>query len=152
NESCQANTTYSVSVPPPRSTPSPTFQVSSPLCAVEGATVADGRFPLFVFDHPNGAEGGDFQRIMQLPLLERLASHGFVVALALHPAGIIEKLVAMESFLDFLLSPDDPLRPSIDDARVGMGGHSAGGGTAMALASGLSVFGFDQDTRVKAFV
>ena len=67
--------------------PAGPYQVTSPFGAVEDAEVAPGRFPLIVYDHGAPVAGGDFQRVSQAPLHELLASHGFVVFVALHSAS-----------------------------------------------------------------
>ncbi len=106
----------------------------------DASTAADGPFPLVVFSH-----GSTSFRYQSTNLSHHLASWGMVVASADHPT---------RSLANFLGGPDDPpssvddvlamldlvvadaeLGPAIDADRVGISGHSAGGGTTLAVAA-----------------
>jgi dienelactone hydrolase len=102
-------------------------------------------FPLLVFSH--GLAG---YRLQSATLLAHVASWGFVVASPDHPERylprILERLapanadstLIIRALLDDLLArnaaTDDPLSQSFDPTRIAMSGHSAGGGTTLAVA------------------
>jgi predicted dienelactone hydrolase len=164
---CDAPTSYTIHfaplpILPPGGTSGP-ITFSSPLCAVgadnavDGVLVAPpaaGPFPLFIYDHGGAGLGQEFQLLTQLPLHERLASHGFVVAIATHPAGpSVTKVTDLRNVVSFLLGPGNPLHDTIDPARVGLGGTSAGGGAALGVAGSLTATpDVPPDPRIKALV
>jgi predicted dienelactone hydrolase len=124
-----------------------------------------GPFPLVVFSHGNG--GIRFQSFF---LTETLASHGFVVAAPDHTGNTTLDLllgtgdslpvaaVNRPGDVSFVISrmlernadPGDAFAGSIDRGRVGVAGHSFGGFTALAVASGF--LGVPPDPRVRAIV
>src|SRR5262245_14169144 len=65
-------------------TPAGPYHLRSSLGAAEDAQALPGRFPLVVHDHGGPMVGADFNRVVQLPLHELMASHGFVTVVALH--------------------------------------------------------------------
>lgn len=126
-------------------------QLPSPV-AKAGGTVAAGSFPLLVFSH--GSQGIRFQSFF---LTEALASHGFVVAAPDHAGNTAADLV-FNTTLPFeqivlerpqdviftidrmLANSDDPaseFHNAVDGARIGVLGHSFGGYTTLAAASGI---------------
>lgn len=137
-------------------TPAGPYQLSSPLGAVEDAQAAPGLFPLVVHDHGGPAAGADFQRVAQLPLHEALASHGFVVAVALHSANAVARVRDLPLVIDVLLARSaadgDLLTDSIDPDRIGISGHSAGGGAAIGTAGGWAANDIAGDSRIQAMV
>ncbi len=134
------------------------------ILAVSGVPVSSsGPFPLVVFSHGSGG-----LRWQSAFFTEVLASHGFVVVSADHAgntavdsitgAAVADEQAAIDRPADasFLLdavlagangAPAD-LIPAIDPDRVGIGGHSFGGYTGLAAASGRS--GFTADPRIDA--
>ena len=123
----------------------------------------NGPFPLVVFSH-----GSDGMRWLSAFFTELLASHGFVVASADHVGNTtVENLLrtsvpVLESAVDrpldatFVIdallagangAPSD-LVAAIDPRRIGIGGHSFGGYTSLAVASGRP--GIPPDRRIKA--
>lgn len=108
-------------------------------------------FPLVVFSHGSG--GVSWQSIF---LMERLASHGFVVAAPNHTGNTANDEIGgtSDTFennarnrpldVSFLIThllersrrPVDPLFLKIDSTQIGVAGHSFGGFTALAMASG----------------
>lgn len=107
---------------------------------VEGGRVEHGRHPLVVISH---GTGGDFAG--HVDTAEALAKAGFVVAALTHPGDnwrdnsratkIEERPAALSSLISFMLDRW-PGRASVDPARVGAFGFSAGGFTVLAAAGG----------------
>ena len=105
-----------------------------PTLAIRGAPAASGPFPLLVY-HPG--LGGHYAD--SAPLLEHLASHGYVVvASAFQPASpesllIDGDLERSRSDVEFILAEmrNDPL---VDYERIGLLGHSFGAIAALATA------------------
>lgn len=136
--------------------------------ALEDAPASQaGPFPLVVFSHGSG--GVRFQSAF---LTERLASHGFVVAAPDHvgntafdaflgtadpfPVIAVNRPADVSFVIDVLLArsadPADALAGRVDPARIGVSGHSFGGFTALAVASGYAngVGAVPPDPRVDA--
>ena len=132
------------------------YEVQSPLCARSNALAFPGVFPLVVHDHGGPGPGADFQRVAQIPLHETMASHGFVTAVALHSADPVVRVRDLTLVIDALLARNaasgDPLAGSIDPARIGISGISAGGGAAIGAAGGIEDSSVPADPRIKAMV
>jgi hypothetical protein len=132
------------------------YELQSPLCAHPDALAFPGWFPLVVHDHGGPGPGADFQRVAQLPLHETMASHGFVTAIALHTADPVVRVRDLTLVIDALLAHSaasgDPLAGSIDPARIGISGLSAGAAAAIGAAAGVAASGVPADTRIKAMV
>ena len=132
------------------------YELESPLCARSNARALPGLFPLVVHDHGGGGPGADFQRVAQIPLHETMASHGFVTAVALHAANPVVRVRDLTLVIDALLARNaasgDPLAGSIDPARIGISGISAGGAAAIGAAGGIEASGVPADPRIKAMV
>lgn len=130
------------------------YQLRSHLGVAENAPALPFRFPLVVYDHAGAPAGQDFQRVAQLPLHELLASHGFVVVVALHASSAVARIHDLSLLIDVMLDRsddgDDLLADSIDPASVGISGYSAGGGAALGAASGWAANGIAADPRIKA--
>ena len=100
------------------------------------------KFPLVVLSHGTGAAAAQVSW-----LAETLASNGYVVAAVNHhgntiaedeyvPHGFMlwwERARDVSVLIDNLLS-DPRFGPRIDSSRIGLGGHSLGGYTALAIA------------------
>ena len=132
------------------------YELQSPLCARANAPALPGLFPLVVHDHGGGGPGADFQRVAQIPLHETMASHGFVTAVALHSADPVVRVRDLSLVIDALLARSaaggDPLAGSIDPARIGISGISAGAAAAIGAAGGVEARGVPADSRIKAMV
>ena len=132
------------------------YQLRSPLCAVQNGQAVPGLFPLIVHDHGGMPAGADFQRLSQLPVHETLASHGFVVAVGLHSADALNRVVDLPLVIDAMLARSatagDLLAGTIDPERIGISGESTGGGTALRVAGGWSENAIAADPRIKAMV
>jgi len=137
-------------------TPAGTYQLRSALGAAGDATALPMGFPLVVYDHGGGAAGSDFQRVAQFPLHELMATHGFVVAVALHSASAVNRVRDLPLVIDAMLARSategDPLWGSIDPTRIGISGHSAGGAAAIGAAAGWTHNDLAPDPRIKAMV
>ena len=137
-------------------TPVGTYQLDSPLWAVEGAQALPGQFPLVVHDHGGGPAGPGFQHVSQANVHELMASHGIVTAVALHSANPIARVRDLPLVIDALLARgaagDDLLTDSIDPTRIGISGVSAGGAAAIGAAGGVAANGIAADPRIKAMV
>ena len=132
------------------------YELQSPLCARPNARAFPGWFPLVVHDHGGPGPGADFQRVAQIPLHETMASHGFVTAVALHSPDPLVRDRDLTLVIDALLARNaasgDPLTGSIDPARIGISGISAGAAAAMGAAGGIKASGVPADPRIKAMV
>jgi predicted dienelactone hydrolase len=131
--------------------------------ALDGPPVsAAGPFPLVVFSHGNN--GIRFQSFF---LMEALASHGFVVAAPDHAGNTaVDLLLPGQPFetrdrpldvslvitrmLDRNADSGDAFFESLDGMRIGVGGHSFGGFTTMAMATGFQ--DVPPDPRVRVLV
>lgn len=132
------------------------YVLRSPLGAVHDAPVAPGRFPLVVYDHGGPVAGADHARLSQLSLHESMASHGFIVAVALHSSDAVIRARDLPLVIDWMLTRSatdgDLLANSIDAAKIGISGFSSGGAAAIAAAQGWSAQGLEADARIKAMV
>ncbi len=123
---------------------------------------SEGPFPLVVFSHGN--QGIRFQSFF---LCETLASHGFVVAAPDHagntaldllnpgtPFQTRDRPLDVSFVIDEMLArsanPADSLSGRISRWRIGVTGHSFGGFTALAVASGFE--DVPPDPRVRVIV
>ena len=115
--------------------------------AAEDAAPAPGRFPLLIFSH-----GMSSLPELYLWLFEGLSRRGFVVAGVAHPrdnrndksgsfgdAELVERSRHVTALIDGVLS-DALLSSSIDQTKIGIVGHSAGGYTALLAVGGRPDF------------
>lgn len=137
-------------------TPAGFYRIRSPLGAVVNAVAEPGAFPVIAYDHGGAAAGGDIQRVTQVPLHERMATHGFVVVVALHSADYVARARDLSLLIDQALARNatasDILYGSMDPDRIGASGFSAGGGSAINAAVGIAAAGLPADGRIKAMV
>jgi predicted dienelactone hydrolase len=143
--------------------------LDSPAAFEDVPVSRDMAFPLIVFSHGNG--GVSWQSTF---LMERLASHGFVVVSPNHTGNTVNDLLGgtavpfrqsaydrpqdVSFLIDWLsarsLDPLDPFYWKINPFVAGVAGHSFGGFTTLASASGYSdpTLGPDvpPDPRVRA--
>lgn len=128
--------------------------------AIENAVVSSvaGR-KLIIFSH--GFNGTNTQ---STPLMETLASHGFIVVSPEHTGNAqssptdswevaaTRRVPDVSFVIDSLLArnsnPGDPFYQRIDSQGIGVTGHSFGGATSMGMIVGWA--GADLDTRVTA--
>ncbi len=119
--------------------------------ARDGTPAADGPFPVVLFSH-----GSTAFRTQSSALARHLASWGMAVASTDHPSrslanallsategqrSSVDDLRAMRTFLE-MLPADDPLASALDMGRVGLAGHSAGGGTIAEVATDPGIAGY----------
>ena len=138
--------------------------------AIEGAPLtADTWLPLILFSHGNC--GVSFQ---STPLMEQLASHGMVVVAPNHTGNTVNECISgsqdpfavsaqdrpadlsflIDHFLAKSADPTDDFFAHINPFAIGVAGHSFGGYTAIAMASGIEApeYGISvaPDPRVRA--
>jgi fermentation-respiration switch protein FrsA (DUF1100 family) len=117
----------------------------------DAAAAADGPFPIVLFSH-----GASSFRLQSSTLAQHLASWGIVTASTDHPSrdllnGLggtaegqppaVDQIRSMRTFLTTL--GDDPvLGGTLDNDRVALGGHSAGGGTVAEVAGDPGILGY----------
>lgn len=146
--------------------------LASPVAYEDTAAAVEIGFPLVIFSH--GSCGVSFQ---STPLMETLASHGMVVVAPNHRGNSVNECIGTTgpdpflvvarnrpldvSFLiDLMLArssdPNDEFYLKLNPNAVAVAGHSFGGFTALATASGFHrpADGIDvpPDPRVKAIV
>ena len=134
--------------------------IDSPL-AKDGVTAANGPFPLLVFSH--GSRGIRFQSFF---LTEALASQGYVVVAPDHAGNTAQDLVfdtldpfevsavdrpidisfTIDKMFELNAQPNSVIGGRVDETRIGVMGHSFGGYTTLAIASGIDEW--PRDTRV----
>lgn len=121
--------------------------------AIENAQVtADTWLPLVLFSHGNC--GVSFQ---STPLMESLASHGMFVVSPNHTGNTANECIGgnqdpflvsaqerpadlsflIDHFVGRALDPEDELFARVNPFAIGVAGHSFGGYTAIAMASGI---------------
>ena len=138
--------------------------------AIEDAPITvRPHLPLVLFSHGSGGIN-----IQSIPLMETLASHGFFVAAPTHVGNSFRDVAGVDlpyedvltdrpkdlSFLiDYLLArsddPGDPFFESISPLSIGVTGHSLGGFTTLAMATGYGASAFGPvppDPRVRAIL
>jgi hypothetical protein len=134
--------------------PNGSYRVRSIYGAVADAVAEPGAFPLIAWDHGGTLPGGDSQRASQLRVHELMATHGLVTFLALHSGDRTARARDLPLLIDHALARSakagDILFDSIDPGRIGIGGFSAGGDTAINVAAGWE--GLPADPRVRAMV
>lgn len=120
---------------------------TTPVSALIPDAPAGVAMPLVLF-----LPGFQMQTAWYLPLLERIASHGFVVVRADPPASLMssshpEQARDAAAVLDWAFAAGGPLAGRVDPGRVAASGHSAGGKVAVMLAFAdarvTALLGFD---------
>jgi dienelactone hydrolase len=117
----------------------------------DAAAAADGPFPIVLFSH-----GASSFRLQSSHIAEHLASWGIVTASTDHPSRdlsnalggtaegqppSVDQMRSMRTLLTTL--GDDPvLGGALDNERVALGGHSAGGGTIAEVALDEGILGY----------
>lgn len=131
--------------------------------ALDAPPVAPRAFPMLVFSH-----GNDGIRFQSYFLCEQLASHGFVVVAPDHvgntaadallpsppPFEVRDRPLDVSLVIDAMLGragdPADVFHGRVDPFRIGVLGHSFGGFTTLAVASGFA--DVPADPRVSAIL
>lgn len=133
--------------------------ITSELAYRDAQPGAPGVRSLIVFSH--GFGGINTQSV---PLMEHLATHGFFVISPEHTGNIngdnsspdpaADRVPDVTAVLDYMASRNatagDPFEGRVNTQEVGVAGHSFGGFTATASATGYDVFG--PDPRVVAIM
>jgi fermentation-respiration switch protein FrsA (DUF1100 family) len=117
----------------------------------DAAPAGDGPFPIVLFSH-----GFTSFRLQSSVLAQHLASWGIVTASTDHPSrdllnvlggtaqgqsNSVDEFRSLRSYLT-TLSDDEVLAGALDNDRVALGGHSAGGGTIVAMADDDGILGY----------
>jgi len=117
--------------------------------ATRDAEVAGGQFPVVLFSHGFGGF-----RTQSTFLTAHLASRGMIVISPDHPSRDLAAALSSGTFetddpqvhllesLDYLVGDDTLFEGHVDADRVATLGHSAGGGTALAVAGDDRIDGF----------
>lgn len=117
----------------------------------DAAPAADGPFPVVLFSH-----GSTSFRLQSSVLAQHLASWGIVTASTDHPSrdllnaiggtaeGQPSSIDDFRSLRTYLTTLDDDavVGGALDNSRVALGGHSAGGGTIVQMASDEGILGY----------
>lgn len=117
----------------------------------DGAVAPDGPYPIVLFSH-----GASSFRMQSSTLAQHLASWGIVTASTDHPSRDLlnslggtaegqppaaDQMRSVRTYLTTLA--DDPLLGgALDNERVALGGHSAGGGTIAEVALDPGILGY----------
>jgi dienelactone hydrolase len=117
----------------------------------DAPTAADGPFPVVLFSH-----GASAFRVQSSQIAAHLASWGIVTASTDHPSRdltnslggtaegqppSVDQMRSMRTYLT-TLDADPLLGGAIDNDRVALGGHSAGGGTISEVALDEGILGY----------
>jgi predicted dienelactone hydrolase len=119
--------------------------------ARDAGAAADGPYPVVLFSH-----GASSFRVQSSVLAQHLASWGMVVASTDHASrdlenrlggtaeGQPESVVEFRALRDWLstTADDEILGGVLDDGRVALAGHSAGGGTIVQMAGDDGILGY----------
>lgn len=117
----------------------------------DAAPSADGPFPVVLFSH-----GSTSFRLQSSVLAQHLASWGIVTASTDHPSRDLLNAIGgtaegqppsiddFRSLRTYLTTLDDDavIGGALDNSRVALGGHSAGGGTIVQMASDEGILGY----------
>ena len=142
------------------------YESPTAFAATPEALSSDGPFPLVVYSHGSGG-----LRYIHSAYTEALASHGYVVAAPDHTGNTaIERIAGggaepavisldrpndVRRVIDAMTDPaTDPVTAGVDADHVVVTGHSFGGFTAIAMATGYSneLGEFAADERVDAII
>ncbi|MCP4837069.1 MAG: hypothetical protein GY895_20155 [Phycisphaera sp.] len=117
----------------------------------DAAPAAAGPFPIVLFSH-----GSTSFRLQSSVLAQHLASWGIVTASTDHPSRDLLNVIggtaegqppsiddfrSMRTYLT-TLGDDEILGGALDNNRIALGGHSAGGGTIVQMASDDGILGY----------
>ena len=146
------------------------FDTSDLAVVADPSTIADdGPFPLVVYSHGSGG-----LRYIASNYTETIASHGYIVASADHTGNTalddllctrtegavsaINRVADVRAVVDEMLSPQNEFTAafasSIDPTSIAVTGHSVGGFTTFAVASGYEneLGSFAADERIGAII
>ncbi len=137
------------------------FTLPSALAHEDVTVSSAGPRPLIVFSHGSGGIA-----IQSVALMERLASHGFVVVAPNHTGNtsfdnstpiaqaLLDRVPDVSFVIDHMTTRAatlaDPFYGRIDGLNVGVAGHSLGGFTALAVKAGYQ--SIPADARVQAIM
>ncbi len=145
------------------------YESPAAVAADPSAIAPDGPFPLVMYSHGSGG-----LRYIHSSFTESIASHGYIVMAPDHTGNTaVERLLGssdstdviaanrpldISAVIDAALDSNHPtagaFTASIDTENIAATGHSFGGYTTYALASGVTVAGVEiaPDTRIDALI
>jgi hypothetical protein len=130
------------------------FRMPSPLGAFENATPAPGIFPLLIFGHGSSHIDRDTGRIVNMPMNEFLASHGFISVGFTYGSTtqfgptVQQTVLQTEALINYIIGVS-AISAHVDANKIGLVGLSLGG-RLFGVAAGNP--DMQRDPRIKVII